>query len=525
MSSAEKTNMRHWTKVIYIITFMSWSCASWFQVEQYDTYQSASLKDINPNKTINKDVGLTDLTESQYYKEMAYAYAQEKNCDKALELFQIYQNYKNADQPSPMVYSLDHDSLYTVAQCYYKNENYVSALNFAEKLLSDSQQKDVAQLSLLADIFVKAKSYSCAQELNQKIFSLTKDSFYLWQNFELALKTKDWTKASKILDLLTANNEDAYQITYAKYLIYKEQKDDQLALHFLLESEKLKPLDPKLLQSVAFLQRKLELWNDLYKSTSLYMTKFSFNYEMSENYLTSCAKLKKFEEIESYLDKLQTRNSDLDFSRSDFYADLQIYKAEKEWSDKKFNSAIKRLELVYSERPDYISNVLKYSKYLIWSNDLDKAIGVLKQSTYRHPDNDEIKILLGYINFKKDKEDEFLSLFKNVESFQNNESEIYSIMAEYWYKKSKPHDETISLINKALELKSENPNIKPILGQIMISNNELSRAMQIYENLYNDNPTNQEYAEILGVIYSKLDLVQKRADLENKSTRKPASNP
>jgi len=517
--------MRHWTKVIYMIVFLNWGCASWFQIEQYDTYHSSSLKDINPNKTINKDVGLTDLSESQYYKEMAYAYVQEKNCDKAAELFQIYQNYKNTDQPSPVVQSLDQDSLYALAQCYNKNENYVSALVFAEKISPHEQQKDIARLSLLSDIFTRAKSYSRAGELNKKIFNITKDSFYLWKNFELALKNQDWTESLKTLDVLSSNNEDVYQITYAKYLLYKEQKDDRLALHFLLESEKLKSLDPKLLQSIAFLQRKLDLWIDLYKTTSLYTTKFSFNYEMSEHYLTACSKLKKFEEIESYLDKIQNQKLDLDFTRSDFYADLQLYKAESDWADKKFNSALKRLELIYTDRPDYLSTVLKYSKYLIWNNDLDKAIDVLKLSTYRHPENDEIKILMGYVNLKKDKEDEFLSLFKNVESFQNNESEIYSIMAEYWYRKSKPHDETISLINKALELKSENPNIKPILGQIMISNNELSRAMQIYESLYNDNPTNQDYAEVLGRIYSKLDLVQKRADLDNKSTRKPASNP
>lgn len=516
--------MKHWTKVIYIIAFFHFSCASWFQVEQYDTYQSASLKDINPNKTINKDIGLTDLTESQYYKEMAYAYAQEKNCDKALELFQIYQNYKNVDKSSPNVESLDRDSLYALAQCYYKKENYVSALTFAEKLLVDNQQKDVAQLSLLSDIFVKAKSYSRALELNKKIFNMTKDSFYLWQSFELTLKNQDWAESLKVLDLLTANNEDSYEITYAKYLVYKEQKDDSLALHFLIESEKLKPLDPKLLQSIAFLQRKLQLWSDLYKSTSIYMTKFSFSYEMTENYLTSCAKLKNFEEIESYLEKLQKQKPDIDFSRSDFYADMQIYKSEKEWSDKKINSAVKRLELVYNERPDYLRNVIKYSKYLIWSNDLDKAADVLKQSSYRRPDNDEIKILIGYINFKKDKEDEFLSLFQNVENFESNESEIYSIMAEYWYKKSKPSDETVSLINKALELKSENPNIRPLLGQIMLSRNNLPQAMSIFENLYNEDPTNQDYSATLARIYSELQMSDKKLEIENKSSRVPASS-
>jgi len=503
----------------------NFSCASLFQIEKLDSYQSSSLKDIDPKKTVNKDVGLVQLTEAQYYKEIAYAYAQEGNCDKAHELYLIHNSYQNdlKNENSDKSIDLDSDSLYQLAYCNYKAKKYALSLIFAERIPDDKTREDIAKLTLLSDIYTKANSFVRAREINNKIYQHSKDLSYIWRNYELSYSNKNWSDAILDLNFLATSQEDPYQINVAKYLVYKEQNNDELSLKHLLEAEQIKPLESKLLLSAAHLQRKLMNWNDLYKTSSRYLSKFSFNYEMVENYLTACSHLLKYDEIEYYVSKVSKEQPRIDYTKSDFYIDYQIYKSELDWKNKNFNAAINRLESAYVNRPDHLSNVFKLSKYLIWNNQDAKAEKILTQSSYRHPDNAEIKLLMAYISFRNNKEDNFISELGRLENFEKNNSEIYSIMAEYWHKKQKPKNQTISLINKAIDLNSENPKIRPILGDIMVEENNLSQAMLIFEKLYNDNPTDPKYIDALSNIYSKLNLIQKREDLEIKSSRRPAS--
>jgi len=508
-------------KIIALLFIFSFSsCASMINLNSYSEKEpNAAQLQIDPNKTMNSDLTTLELTEAEYYKEMAIGTAQNNNCSKAQELAQISLSYLKTETEK----KIDLDELnYSLAVCFYNNKFYGSSLEYVQKITIDNKY-DYAKLNLVADIYEKAQSYYQAAVIYDKLFSLTKDLKYKWKVFDMNYQSEQFDFCFQILDELLLKHEDEYKINYSRYMVNSKIGKDNEALNSLLMAEKYHQYDYELLLLIAQLQKKLHKWEDLSHTVNLFNNRYSFNYEMTGYNLLSLVQLKKYDEASLLYNKITLDRPYLSFAEADFYPDLQMYLAKLDWNSKKQIQAIEILKNTYEYRPDSLYLVQLYAKYLIWSGQVSEALTIIEASQFRHPDNEESKILKADAFVKKNDLDGFYKTFDEVKDYNSDQSEIYSVMAEVWFHNNKPVDETEKLIEKSLALNSENPNLKPILGQLKLKQKDLNMAMSIFENLYNENPTDDKYGAVLSDIYSQLELPQKKFELENKATRKPAS--
>jgi len=480
------------------------SCAT---ISNFDSYTHADLRQYG-------------LTESEYYREMSLGFALNNNCEKAHESAKISLNFSN-------IQKIDNSGLnemyYALASCFYRNKQLGSALEYADKI-NPQDGYNFRKLILVSEIYIKSGSYKKAAEIYESLYTLSNDLKFKWKVFEMNFQSEMYDLSLVNLDEIQKLKADEYQIFYSKYLVYSKLEKFDKALEMIQKAESYRKYDYSILMLISELQKKLNKWQDLYDTVDLFNRRYSFNYEMTDYYLLSCVKLKKFNEAANAIEKIKNERPYLSFVESDFYPDLEVYFASIDWESKKYDQALSKLKVASQLRPDSVELIQTYSKYLIWSNQVSEAISILEKSYIRHYDNDEIKILKAYAQFKNKNLEEFYKVFDTVVDYKSDHSEIYSIMAEVWFQSEKPLSETESLVNKAMSLNSQNPNLKPILAQIKFKNNDINTAMLMFEQLYNENPEDKLYESFLAEIYTRLHLPNKKFEIENKAIRKPASS-
>jgi predicted Zn-dependent protease len=95
----------------------------------------------------------------------------------------------------------------------------------------------------------------------------------------------------------------------------------------------------------------------------------------------------------------------------------------------------------------------------------------------------------------------FKKEFDTVMSINPANAKTYEMLAELWYKDDKKASEIEYFANMAMKLGTENTSLMKILAWVYVDQNKLDKAVALFENLYDENPKDFFYSEMLSKIY------------------------
>jgi cytochrome c-type biogenesis protein CcmH/NrfG len=190
--------------------------------------------------------------------------------------------------------------------------------------------------------------------------------------------------------------------------------------------------------------------------------------------------------------------------------------ARLEWKNNQRDLALNRLRSAHMLRPDYLDLYLEYAQYLIWTKNYVEALALLEKAHLYHNKSDQLRLLTAYSHFKLNNQKKFSQDIKEAIALNPQNAEIYAVLSELWYEKRKPASEIQFLTEKAIALNSENKNVKPLLAWSLLQQDQLTQAVALFEEFYDQNPTEVFYSESLADIYARNTLPIKTLDYQDK---------
>lgn len=144
-----------------------------------------------------------------------------------------------------------------------------------------------------------------------------------------------------------------------------------------------------------------------------------------------------------------------------------------------------------------------------------ESVALLEKAFFYHPKDDQLRLLAAFNHFKLNNERKFYQDIQIAIEANPSNAEIYAVIAELWYEKRKPATEIQYLAEKALKHQSTNKNIKPLLAWALLQQNQLTQAVALFEEFYDQNPKELFYVESLAQIYGMNSLKAKTENLNH----------
>ncbi len=533
-----------------LLSYLLVGCASFQVVEKRTVYS-----DMFPN----------EISRTEYYKDIALGFYNEKLYPKAVEHFRLALLHDQNNQ----------EARYWLAASYFKtNENYLALIELDQ--ISDSENFEVARLKIMSDIYEKAQSYEKVLALNETIYERTQENWPLWKIYHMSLNIKNYDQAMKTLTSLEQNKEDKFKILLGRYEIYLREKNKVAAVEQLFLADQYKPYDALVTEQIINHKFEDKDWEAVFNYASKYSKYHPYNLDVSEKMSQACiqtrkydeaiAELKKQKELDPtsvgiefkiahvlflkrdfinaeelynelyqltksdqsvfYISQIHLLQNDLQsaatsleslVSWSEYYPAAQVQLARLEWKNNAHDLAINRLRRAQLLRPDSLEVYQEYGQYLIWNKNYVESIALVEQGMRAYPLDDKLRILAAYVHFKLNNMRSFKKEIEIAQSINPSNSEIYAVMTELWYEKNKSHSELEYLARKAIELDTKNKNVKPLLAWALLQQDKLSEAAKLFEEFYDKNPDELFYAQALAEIYQKNTLVSKSNDYENRA--------
>lgn len=541
--------------LIYIIGFAT-GCAT----------LSTSDQEI-PQKTMYTDLQPEVQSRSDYYTTMAISAVEHDQFDQAIELFRLalLHNPEN------------HLAQFKLAQTYSLNDQYTLSIREFENYFALKKPSYVPtefEMNQLFSIYEKTDSYFKLISWCEKYFEQTSSSWALWKAYEYHLKQGSYEQAFGVLSLLENKKEDSFKLSLARAALYKEKQDYNKSLENLMIAEKRKPLDEFTLTQIIWTNYQLKNWKNVHEFGLKYSRYYPYKLEMSEmwsvaalqleDYDTALSELKKQKKIfpdsigldykiahilflkkdylnaeEAYKDIYDLTGSDQSVyylaqihlvqnkydqasenmaslaSTSEYYGLAQVQLARLEWNNNQQDLAMNRLRKAHLQRPDNLEIYQEYAQYLIWSKNYMESVALLEKAFFYHPKDDQLRLLAAFNHFKLNNERKFYQDIQIAIEANPSNAEIYAVIAELWYEKRKPATEIQYLAEKALKHQSTNKNIKPLLAWALLQQNQLTQAVALFEEFYDQNPKELFYVESLAQIYGMNSLKAKTENLNH----------
>jgi len=524
----------------------------------------ASTPDI-PEKTIYSDLFPQQATRTEYYKDVGLGFLNDNNYDKAVEYFKL----------SLLHDPTNNDSRYWLSVSFFKKNQNNLALIELEKL--DAVNLEYPRLKLVSDIYESADSFEKVIAVNQKLYELKNENFPLWKIYQMNLNMKRLDQAMLNLDRLEKNGEEAFRVHLGRYEVLQRSNQFELALIELQHAERAKPFDLMTMKKMTSIQYELRKWQDLYVLGTKFSKYHPYDLDVSERLSQACIRigayddaiveLKRQKEIypdsvgiefkiahvlflkrdfinaeELYQELYQITKSDQSVfyisqihlakndigeasstlenlaSWSEYYPTAQVQLARLEWKNNQSDFALNRLRRAHQLRPDSLELYQEYGQYMIWSKRYVESIALIEQGIRSYPQDDKLRILAAYIHFKMSNMKSFKRQIEIAQKINPENSEIYSVLAELWYEKKKPYSELEYLAQKALELKTKNKNIKPLLAWALLRQDKMAGAVKLFEEFYDAEPNEIFFAESLAEIYQRNVLTSKNEEFQKKAS-------
>ncbi|MES2802082.1 MAG: hypothetical protein V4654_06290 [Bdellovibrionota bacterium] len=539
-------------KIFYLLLLSSlvWGCAS---------------APLVPEKTIYSDLFPQQSTRTEYYKDVGLGFLNDNNYDKAVEYFKL---------------SLLHDpnntdARYWLSVSFFKKNQNNLALIELEKL--QAVNLEYPRLKLVSDIYESADSFEKVIAVNEKLYELSKENFPLWKIYQMNLNMRRLDQAMLDLSRLEKNGEEAYRVHLGRCEVLQRSNQFELALIELQQAERAKPFDLMTMKKMTGLQYELRQWPELHKLATKFSKYHPYDLDVSERlsqasisigaYDDAIAELKKQKEhfpdsvgIEFkiahvlflkrdfvsaedlykelyeitksdqslfYISQIHLAQNDIGeasstleslASWSEYYPTAQVQLARLEWKSNQSDLALNRLRRAHQLRPDSLELYQEYGQYMIWSKKYVESIASVEQGIRSFPQDDKLRILAAYVHFKMNNMKSFQRQIEIARKLNPENSEIYSVLAELWYEKKKPYTELEYLAQKALELKTKNKNIKPLLAWALLQQDKMAGAVKLFEEFYDADPNEVFFAESLAEIYQRNVLTSKNQEFQKKAS-------
>lgn len=533
-----------------LLSSLVWGCAS---------------TPVIPEKTVYSDLFPQNSTRTEYYKDVGLGFLNDNNYDKAVEYFKL----------SLLHNPNNNDSRYWLSVSFFKKNQNNLALIELEKL--DAANLEYPRLKLVSDIYESADSFEKVIAVNQRLYVLGKENFPLWKIYQMNLNMKRLDQAMLNLASLEKNGEEAFRVHLGRYEVLQRSNQYELALIELQHAERAKPFDLTTMKKMTSIQYELRKWQELYVLGTKFSKYHPYDLDVSERLSQACirigaydeaiAELKKQKEIfpdsvgiefkiahvlflkrdfsnaeEMYKELYEITKSDQSVfyisqihlaqndigeasstlenlaSWSEYYPTAQVQLARLEWKNNQSDFALNRLRRAHQLRPDSLELYQEYGQYMIWSKRYVESIALIEQGIRSYPQDDKLRILAAYIHFKMSNMKSFKRQIELAQKLNPENSEIYSVLAELWYDKKKPYSELEYLAQKALELKTKNKNIKPLLAWALLRQDKMAGAVKLFEEFYDAEPNEVFFAESLAEIYQRNVLTSKNQEFQQKAS-------
>lgn len=542
----------------------------------------ATAPEIEP-RTVRSDIFPEKLSRSIYYQDMGDSSAVKGNYAQSIEFFRLSLLHNPNNQVARFHLA---EALLKTQQTHLaalEMDKYVS-LKPSVHDLSDFEKEKICQIYEKSGAYQKIISFLTTPWQNRDDYTprAQLSNWSLWKIYESQSKIGLYAEARQTLQLLKNQNEDQYLLLLAQADLSQKQNLLDSAIDYLSAAEKIKPLDRLVLVKKINLEFKQQRWADLNKDGYKYNEYHPYDLVISEKWAHAAIKMEDYDvalqEIQKQrkiepdaltlryqeahvlflkkdyeqaqaayqwlYDETQSDQSTFYLAQiflikkenskaseileglgveSEYYPTAQVQMARIEWLENN-DKALNRLRKAHLQRQESLEIYREYAQYLIWSKNFVECVSLLEKANQFHPDDDQLKILSAFNHFKLGNERQFNRDIRKALAKKSSNSEIYSVMAQLWYEKQKPSDELEYLAQKAIDLKSEDKNVKPLLAWALLQQNKLTNAVALFEEFYDENPKEVFYAESLAEVYARYSLPLKTQEYDLRAAQLRVEN-
>lgn len=522
--------------LIYL-AISTFSCSSFFKRPE------------QKSETVVSDLFPENISRTQYYENLASGYSDNGQSDQASELLRlaILHDPKNLS------------ARIKLASEYRKQKaDYLAEVQLKEVLAQAPDHKQA--LHNLGDLYLAAQIYSKAEPLFKSLVQIdSSDARAQWALYFIAKAEKHFSSASTRLQQIEKLPTDQVSVVLEKASLFHLQKkwaDEQNVLQTFYQNS------PNIYSVVSVLSDsyfQTRNWDQAFSILHRYAETNDFNFDISEKLAFAAVQVQNYETAldeyakqklanplssvldlkvahvyflmqqyelaeQNYLSYLKERSDDeaiyylskiyqlanrFDESsnylkkidvNSEYYSVAQIELANIE-KGKDFGAALNRLAEAHAARPDLLDITKSYADLLIADHQFIPAIVLLKESIKEFSKDEDLRLKLAYAYFHVDNKKDFEKQMTAAIKINPKNSEIYSALAQLWFVKSKKGSDVEFFAKKAIELKSKNINLKPLLAWALLDQNKSAEAIALFEEFYEQNPTEYFYAKSLAEVY------------------------
>lgn len=526
---------------IYLLFFcmMNFSCSSFFK------------RNTEAPETISSDLFPNQISRAAYYENLGDGYANNHQTDQAIDLFRlsILHDSKNLNVRVKLA-----------EQYIQKKEYYLAELQLQQTLLINPN--NTRALSTLGNLYLLNSVDLKAKEVYSKILQINPNHEQAkWALYFIYKKETSYNEAYALLleieKNVTAKNQQ--EIVLEKYDLLQAQQKNLEAESVLISSYQNHPDFVNVANKLSDIYIQKKNWNQSYLVLNRYSQTQTFNLSISQklsyvalqkqDYELALQEYEKQLKDKPYYISIQLKIAQVNFllqkyaqaedqfkvylqyadsdealyylakvyqltnrvsesigllnrldSQSEYFAisRIEIANLQKE-SD--FQLALQTIRKAYSEKPESLDLVKVYADFLIADKKFYESIVILEDGIHAFPNDEELRLKIAFSFYQINNKESFQQQMAAAISINPDHAEIYSTLAELWFTKSKKSSEVEFFARKAIELKSKNLNLKPLLAWALLAQNKSSEAIALFEESYEQNPDQYYYAKSLADVY------------------------
>ncbi len=530
--------------------------------------------ELPPIQTVKSDLFPEKITRAEYYEQIALGYAQDNQHEKAIETYRL-SILHNRNRLTARL---------NLAESYLaKKQEHLASYELGEALRLDPKNRLV--LYKLGNLYLASEIYSKAREAYAALLSLEPENEQaIWATFYIFKIEKKYQEALSTLNRFSPGYDRLSEAVFQRAMIFKTLKNTEIYRKTLSEAYLINPRDKKIASEYVadlFLQQKFA---EALVALESYGQTHDYDLQVSENLSYAAVQLENYDVALRELDKQRTWTSDIylvdlkkahiyflinDYNKaeklylsllsrremdeprmylaylyqnqnkiaeamtvlekiplsSDYFGEAQTRIALQEKQRSQHDEAINRIRKAHNQRPDQLILYKTYADFLIETKRFVETVALLEKGIGFYPKDEDLRLKFAFVHYRLRNQKSFRKQIAIAIRLNPKSANIYSVLTELWYLKNKNSKEVEFFARKALELKSQNKNIQPLLAWALMDQNRSSEAVALFEEFYEENPKEHFYASSLAQVYGWGDVSTKALEfkrvadnLENKSS-------
>lgn len=514
--------------------------------------------------TVQSDLFPQGMSRAEYYEGMGVAYSAEGDNEKAVDYFRLAllhspnritahlalsDEYRKigsdhlADFELREVLKLESKNkiaLYKLGELYLSKQIFSKAREAYSDLLKVDDKYEEARWAIYFIYKLEKNDVAAEKTLNSLSIQEKNTARWFYEKAAMAKnfkRLKDYTSYLEKAYSLEPRNRQ-YTLDMNEYAIKNNQYDRSIdilrnyaATHsFDLEISRLMAFSAIRAENYELALGELDKQKSwVIDSSALEMKKAHIYFIMGDlqkaedKYIQTLARSPRREEGYFYLAQIYLYQNRLDeaklvlqnlTSASDYFAEAQSRLAFFEKQNGQSDLAINRLRTAHNLRPDQLAIYKAYSEFLIDSERYVETIALLEKGIAFFPKDEDLRVKAAFVHYRLKNKPAFKRQLAKALQINPNNADVYSALTELWYLRNKNPKETEYFANKALQFKTKNKNIKPLLAWALMEQNRSTEAVALFENFYDENPQQPYYAEALARVYKGADVTIKAQEMK-----------